>query len=93
MPASWARSASPPSELDHLCRRLAIEAIEDQPAAFRRQVIQDLITLHIHDGVKDEFPSVDEIDHAIKDLRNRDEGQQVHPAMQFDQNIATLESQ
>jgi len=79
-------------DLDRLCRRLAFEAVESQPAAFWRQVRQDLVTLHIRDGVKDEFPSADEIDHAVRDLQNREEDQPPHPVMQFDQTIAVLQT-
>jgi 4-amino-4-deoxy-L-arabinose transferase-like glycosyltransferase len=79
-------------DLDRLCRLLAIEAVENHPAAWWQQIKQDILTLHIHDGVKDEFPSADEIDHAIRDLQHREEAEPPHPVMQFDQTIATLQS-
>ena len=79
-------------DLDRLCRRLAFEAIADQPAAFWRQFRGDMYKLHIREGVKNEFPSPEHIADGIEELHHRDEHQQLHPTMEFDKNLAALES-
>lgn len=79
-------------DLDRLCRRLAFEAIGNQPAAFWQQFCGDMYKLHIHDGVKNEFPSPEQIGDAIEELHHRDDQQQLHPTMEFDSNLAALES-
>jgi hypothetical protein len=79
-------------DLDRLCRRLAFEAIANQPAAFWRQFCGDMYKLHIHDGVKNEFPSPDQIGDAIEGLHRRDDDQRVHPTMEVEKNLASLES-
>ncbi len=79
-------------DLDRLCRRLAFEAVESQPAAFWHQFCGDLYKLHLHDGVKNEFPSPEQIRDAIEELHHRDDDQRLHPTMEFDKNIAALES-
>ena len=47
-------------ELDHLCRRLAFEAVENQPAAFWHQACADAYKLQLGEGVSNEFPSPSE---------------------------------
>lgn len=79
-------------ELDRLCRRLAFEAIQSQPAAFWRQFCGDITKLHIREGVKNEFPSTEQIEDALEELRHRDDQQQVHPTMELDKTLAALES-
>ncbi|MEI9893967.1 MAG: hypothetical protein WDN28_08770 [Chthoniobacter sp.] len=79
-------------ELDLLCRRLAFEAIRNQPAAFWQQFRGDIYKLHIHDGVKNEFPSPEQINDAIEELHHRDDQQQLHPTMEYDRDLAALES-
>lgn len=79
-------------ELDRLCRRLAIEAVRDQPAAFWKQVRGDIYKLHIHDGVKNEFPSEEQLGDAVEELHHRDDHAQLHPAMEYEKNLAALES-
>lgn len=79
-------------DLDRLCRRLAIEAIQNQPEAFWHQFRGDMYKLHIHEGVKNEFPSQEQIGDAIEELRRRDDDQRAHPTMQVEQNLAVLES-
>lgn len=46
-----------PTELDKICRKFAIEAVRDQPAAFRKQVWNDLIDLHWRLGWNNDFPN------------------------------------
>jgi hypothetical protein len=79
-------------ELDRLCRNLALEAVENQPAAFWRQVRGDLYRLNIHEGVSDEFPNPDDIRDALRDVQHRDEFQKPHPTMAIEANVAALES-
>ena len=79
-------------ELDRLCRRLAVEAVQNQPGAFWNQICGDISKLHIREGVKNEFPSEEQIADAIEELRHRDDQQQVHPAMELDKNVAALQS-
>jgi hypothetical protein len=67
-----------PTDLDRLCRKFAVEAVRDQPAAFAAQIRKDLYQLHINAGVKNEFPSDKQIIDARKSLHERD----VHPAME-----------
>jgi hypothetical protein len=79
-------------DLDRLCRRLAFEAIQSQPQAFWRQFCGDMYKLHIHDGVKNEFPSTEQIGDGIEELHRRDDDQRVHPTMEVEKNLAALES-
>jgi hypothetical protein len=78
-------------ELDRLCRRLAFEAVENQPAAFWRQVRGDLYRLNIHEGVSDEFPNPDDVRSALRDVQNHDEFQ-IHPTMAIEANVTALET-
>jgi hypothetical protein len=45
-----------PADLDRICRKFALEAVRDQPAAFRRQIWSDLVDIHLRLGVNDDFP-------------------------------------
>lgn len=71
-----------PTDLDRLCRRLAVEAVRDQPAAFVRQIRNDLAQLHLRGGVKNEFPSDKQVIDARKSLRELGEQRPFHPAME-----------
>jgi hypothetical protein len=79
-------------DLDRLCRRFALEAVANQPAAFWRQVRGDIYKLNIHEGVSNEFPNPDDIRDAIRDVEHRDEFQKPHLTMAIDANVAALES-
>lgn len=71
-----------PTDLDRLCRQLAVEAVRAQPAAFARQIRNDLAHLHFRAGVKNEFPSESQIADARKSLRGLAGPRAAHPAME-----------
>jgi hypothetical protein len=81
-----------PADLNRLCRRLAFEAIENQPAEFWKQVRGDMYKLQIREGVKDEFPSPEHIGDTIESLQHREDVQRVHPTMDLERNVAVLQS-
>jgi len=79
-------------ELDHLCRRLAIEAVKNQPAAFWHQAWTDAYKLQVGEGVSNEFPSPSEVLDGLEALQHGDDGQVVHPTMQLESTIFALQS-
>src|SRR5262249_8830224 len=79
-------------DLDRLCRRLAVEAIQSQPKAFWDQVCGDMYKLQIREGTKNEFPSEDQLGDAVEELRHRDDAQRVHRTMEVEKNVAALEA-
>jgi hypothetical protein len=78
-----------PTDLDRLCRRLAIEAVRAHPEEFWQQIRHDLFRLHIDDGVKNEFPSDKQMTGGRKEL---DEMKFTHPALQREANKQILEA-
>ncbi|WP_131990062.1 ArnT family glycosyltransferase [Chthoniobacter flavus] len=78
-------------DLDRLCRRLAIEAVKNQPKAFWGQMCADTYKLNVR-GVKNDFPSPEQVRDAIEELHHRDDDQRVHPTMQVEKNLAALEA-
>ena len=78
------------TDLDRLCRRFAIEAVRDQPAAFARQVRQDLVQLHLRAGVKNEFPSDKQLIGVRKSLSELRLQRELHATMQADAMDAIL---
>lgn len=79
-------------DLDRLCRRLAVEAIQSQPKAFWNQVCGDMYKLQLREGTKNEFPSEDQLGDAVEELHHRDDAQRVHRTMELEKNVAALES-
>jgi len=73
-----------PSDLDRLCRRFAVEAVRDQPAAFARQIRGDLLQLHLRAGVKNEFPSDKQVIDARKSLGELRRQRELPPSMEAD---------
>jgi hypothetical protein len=71
-----------PTDLDRLCRRLAAEAVRDQPVAFARQIGKDLRQLHLRAGVKNEFPSDKQVIDARKSLGELGRQREFHPTME-----------
>ena len=78
-----------PTDLDRLCRRLAIEAVRTHPSEFWRQVRGDLYRLHIQDGVKNEFPSDSQMRGGRKEL---DGVKFTHPTMRREANGQILQA-
>ena len=70
------------TDLDRLCRRLAVEAVRDQPAAFAAQIRSDLVQLHLRAGVKNEFPSDKQVIDARKSLGELKRQRDLHPTME-----------
>ena len=94
IPHLWtllAKQGKTPTDLDHLCRRFAIEAVENEPVAFWHQMRGDLAKLQTR-GVEDDFPTADQAAEAIDELRGKDDAQTIHPTMDVDQTIATLQA-
>jgi len=94
VPHLWnllARQGKTPVDLDRLCRRLAIEAVENQPAAFWHQMRGDLAKLQTR-GVEDDFPTADQAAEAIGELQGHEDAQTIHPTMEADRTIATLQA-
>lgn len=79
-----------PTDLDRLCRQLAFEAVRAQPAAFARQVRDDLIYLHFRAGVKNEFPSGNQIADARTSLRELAGPRAAHAGMESAATDAVL---
>ena len=77
------------TDLDKLCRRFAVEAVRDQPAAFRRQIWSDLKQLHLRAGVKNEFPSDKQLIDARKSLRELKRQRDFHSTME-DQDMDAI---
>jgi len=82
-----------PTDLDHLCRKFAMEAVRDQPGAWGRQILGDLETLQLRAGVKNEFPSDKQIIDAQKSLREyAGPSRRLHPTMDGERMEAILAS-
>jgi len=77
-------------DLDRLCRRLAVEAVRDQPGAFAAQIRNDLVQLHLRAGVKNEFPSDKQVVDARKSLRELKRQRELHATMEDDAMDAIL---
>ncbi len=78
------------ADLDRLCRRFAVEAVRDQPAAWTRQIRNDLSQLHFRAGVKNEFPSDKQVIDARKSLRELGRQREFHPTMEAEAMDAIL---
>ncbi len=76
-----------PSDVDRLCRRLAIEAIASHPAAFVRQMLNDIHKMHTKLGVENQSPSASNMRENSDLVASLDE---VHAVMRQQETIETL---
>jgi 4-amino-4-deoxy-L-arabinose transferase-like glycosyltransferase len=78
-----------PADLNHLCLRLAIEAISHHKAQYAKQVLLDLTQIHLKGGYRLESPSPKEISSMADKLRDH---KNPDPLMQIQRTVAQLQS-